>query len=80
MVAQVQVDDLRLARQWSEVGLEAGVVVTAAPTVEEHDRRPLAHHRTVRHQSGAVDVEPQAGPVHVHLHELSTPRVTANSY
>ncbi len=66
--AQVQVHDLRRGGQRREVGLEVGVVVAAGATVEQHDRRPLAHGRAIGYEGGTVDVEPQLGPVDVDLH------------
>ena len=75
VIAQVQVDDLCHASQRREIRLEVGVVVTAWTTVQQHDRRPLSHHRTVWHHRGTVDIEPETSAVHLDLHPRSSPVV-----
>ena len=65
---QVQIDDLCDGGEPSEVGLEVQMVEAPRPAVQEDERAPLTHPRAVRNERRAVDVEPQARPVHVDPH------------
>ena len=68
VVPEVEVDQLRVCRQCREVRLEVGVVVSAGPSVQQHHGGPFGHGRAVRHEGRTVDIEPEPGPVDVHLH------------
>jgi hypothetical protein len=70
---QIEIDDLRHLRESGEVGLEVGVVEASGPAVQQHDGRPVAHRRAFGHESGPLDVEPQAAPIDLDLHR-SLPR------
>jgi hypothetical protein len=70
MSGQVQVDDLRHLGKAREVGLEVRVVEAPRAAVQEDDGRALAHLRAVRHERGALDVEPEPLPVRFDLHRL----------
>ncbi|HEV8420450.1 MAG TPA: hypothetical protein VGR13_03740, partial [Actinomycetota bacterium] len=42
-------------------------------TVNQHDGRTLSHLRALRHEGGAVNVEPQPCPVHLEMHPIPSP-------
>ena len=44
------------------------MVVAAWSAVQQHDRRPFAHRRAVGHECWTVDIEPESGSIHLHLH------------
>jgi DNA-binding Lrp family transcriptional regulator len=66
---KVEVNDLRDLGEPREVGLEVRVVETAGPAVQQDDGRPFAHRRALRCELDAVDVEPEARPVDVDVHQ-----------
>jgi hypothetical protein len=65
---QVEVDDLRDFREPGEGGLEVGVVEAPGPAVQEHDGGPLAHLRALSDEGGAIDIEPESGPIYRDTH------------
>jgi hypothetical protein len=65
---QIEVDNLGMLREPSEVRLEVRVVVDPGATVNQHHRRSLPQLAPVGHECRPVDVEPQSRPIRVDLH------------
>src|SRR3989442_312007 len=55
-------------------------MVEAGAAVQEHERRLLAHERTVGHEPGALDVEEEPYPVDPHPHAITRVLVARAEY
>jgi hypothetical protein len=66
---EVEVDDLRDVREPREVGLEVRVVEAAGAAVQQDDSRLLTHRRALCRELDTVDVEPEARPIDVDVHQ-----------
>ena len=72
MIAQIQVDHLRLLVQGLEVGLEVGVGEAPRPAVQQHNRGAVAHPPALGYQRGPADIEPEPRAVHANIDRPST--------